>query len=361
MRVSRFADACDHAVVDQSVSVSWSRPLHLSSGLHAVAVAAGSLVVAERHSRLVRLDPRSGVQLWEQRVEDCWGTATIAGECCLYLSRAGVLHCFDLDSGRRLWSTPGMSLRHYISVCGAAVLLGGWRGYHPLTRVALADGRCLPFDGAAVVGAGPLAWPQPVHWRPEGDSAADAVLIAGTSLPKLLVMGTSGAILRQWTLPEPVVIPDAGDGYGVSDDGRVAFLCGRRTVMTFHSLDGVQVLWHHERDLRPQTPILHGDTLWLVEDAGIAVIDLSHGAVTTVRHLPHGIALASALVSSGVLFAFADGSLATIDRAGDVVARIRLSARIDRLVPGDNGLTHAIGKGHLVTLDRPTTATAPHH
>ncbi|MET8088388.1 PQQ-binding-like beta-propeller repeat protein [Micromonospora sp. NPDC005237] len=109
----------------------WSRPLHLRSGSQAMAVASGSLVVAERHSRLVRLDPRSGAELWEQRVEDCWGTAVIAGERCLYLSQAGVLHCFDLGNGQRLWSTPGMSLRHYVSVSGSVVLLGGWRGYHP--------------------------------------------------------------------------------------------------------------------------------------------------------------------------------------------------------------------------------------
>ncbi|MEU6072564.1 hypothetical protein [Micromonospora sp. NPDC047074] len=53
----------------------------------------------------------------------------------------------------------------------------------------------------------------------------------------------------------------------------------------------------------------------------------------------------------GALFAFADGSLLTIDRAGNVVARTRLSTRVDRLVPADNGRIHAIGKGHLVTLD----------
>ncbi|MET7970866.1 PQQ-binding-like beta-propeller repeat protein [Micromonospora sp. NPDC005305] len=345
-------------MVDQSVSVLWSRPLHLRSGSQAMAAASGSLVVAERHSRLVRLDPRSGAELWEQRVEDCWGTAVIAGERCLYLSQAGVLHCFDLGNGQRLWSTPGMNLRYYVSVSGSVVLLGGWRGYHPLIRLALANGKCLPSDGAAFAGAGPLAWPQPVRWRPEHDSAAGAVLIAGTGLPKLLVMAASGAVLREWSLPAPVVFPDGDGSYGVSDDGRVTFLSGRRTVMTFHSVRGVQVLWHHERDLRPQSPILHGDTLWLVEDAGITVIDLSQGVVTEVRP-SHGAVCAAALVSGGVLFAFADGSLVTIDRAGNAGARIRLSARIDRLVPADNGLMHAIGEGHLVTLDIPATATVP--
>ncbi|SCL44702.1 PQQ-like domain-containing protein [Micromonospora citrea] len=352
-------DTWDHAaVVDQSVSVSWSRPLHLRSGPQAMAVASGALVVAERHSRLVRLDPRTGTQLWEQRVEDCWGTAVVAGERCLYLSQAGVLHCFDLGDGLRLWSTPGTGLRHYVSVCGTDVLLGGWRGYRPLTRVALADGRPLPFDGAAVAGAGPLAWPQPVRRTPEGDSA-DAVLIAGSGLPKLLVMAASGAVLEQWPLPEPVVVSDAGGSYGTSNDGRVTFLSGRRTVMTFHPSRGVQVLWRHRRDLRPQKPILHGDTLWLVDGAGIAVIDLRYGAVTDVRHLRHGGVCASALVSGVVLFAFTDGSLVTIDRVGSVVARTRLPARVDRLVPAEDGLTHAIGEGHLVTLDAPTAATFP--
>lgn len=90
-----------------------------------------------------------------------------------------------------------------------------------------------------------------------------------------------------------------------------------------------------------------------------ARIDLSHGAVTDVRHPPQGTVRAAAPVSRGVLFAFTDGSLVNIDRAGDVAARIRLPARVDRLVPGDNDLTHAIGEGHLVTLDIPTTAPAP--
>ncbi|MFE9654441.1 hypothetical protein [Micromonospora sp. NPDC006431] len=131
------------------------------------------------------------------------------------------------------------------------------------------------------------------------------------------------------------------------------FLSGRRMVMTFHPVNGVQVLRQHERDLRPQAAILHGDTLWLVEDAGIAVIDLSQGVVTAIRPLPHGAVRAAALVSGGVLFAFADGSLVTIDRAGNAGAHLRLAARIDRLVPGANNLTHAIGEGHLVTLDTP--------
>ncbi|MGC4805598.1 PQQ-binding-like beta-propeller repeat protein [Micromonospora sp. DT233] len=344
--------------MDGSVSVLWSRSLHMRSASQALAAAANHLVVAERRSRLVCLDPRSGVQRWEQRVEDCWGTAVVAGERCLYLSQAGVLHCFALDDGQRLWSTPGLSLRHFVSVIGSVVLLGGWRGYRPLTRVALADGRPLPSDGADCARAAALAWPQPVRWRPEGDSAADAVLIAGADVPKLLVMAASGAVLREWSLPAPVVASD-GSSFGVGSDGRVTFLSGRRTVMVFDPVSGVHVLWHHERDLHPVTPILDGETLWLVDDTGTAAIDLSPGVVTEVRSLRRRTVRAAAPVPGGGLFAMMDRALVTVDRAGTVGARLRLPMPIERLVPGVDGLVHGIGKGHLVTLDIPTTAAVP--
>lgn len=145
-------------MVDQSINVLWSRLLHVRSGSQAMAVSSGSLVVAERHSRLVRLDSASRALQWEQRVEDCWGTTVIAGDRCLYLSQAGVLHCFDLDIGQRLWSTPGLRGRHYVSVSGSVILLGGWRGHHPLMRVGLADGKRLPSDFTALAGAG-LSFP----------------------------------------------------------------------------------------------------------------------------------------------------------------------------------------------------------
>jgi hypothetical protein len=292
-------------VVNQPVEVVWSRPLHVSS--LAVAVSSGSVVVAERHSRLVRLDAGSGEQHWDQRVEDCWGATVIAGDRCLYLSQAGVMHCFDLDTGRRLWLTPDLRLRHHVSVSGAVIFLGGWRGYHPLARVSLADGEPLPFDGKALIDAGRLALPLALRLGPNPGPDTHGVLIAGAGRPVLLLMGASGVVLAEWTLPEPVVFSDFGGGYSVSDDGRVAFLCGRRTIMAFQLDRGVQVLWRHERDLRPREPMLEDRTLWVIDDAGIAVIDLDRGVVGEFDHRKHGQVCAAALVSGNGLFAFTDG------------------------------------------------------
>jgi outer membrane protein assembly factor BamB len=323
-----------------SFRVVWSRLLQMRSD--SVAVAAGSVVVAERHSRVVRLDADSGRVRWERRVEDCWGTLVVAGGRCLYLSQAGVLHCIEMAGGQRLWSVPDLPLRHHVAVNGSVVFVGGWRGYHPLTRVSLADGVRLGLDLAAIAGAGPLARPFPVD--------GEAVVIAGEGLAVLWLMAASGDVLAEWALPEPVAIPDSGDAFRVADDGRVTFRCGRRTVMVLEPGDGVRVLWEHERDIGPYLPMLHEHTLWLVDSHGIAVIDLARGVVNDV---PYGGVRAAATVSGEALFALKDGWLVGVDQAGVARRMATRPARISRLLPGGDGLVHAFGKGHLTTFRVP--------
>jgi hypothetical protein len=147
-----------------------------------------------------------------------------------------------------------------------------------------------------------------------------------------------------------MVFPDSGGGYRVSDNGDVTFLSGRRTVMAFHPVRGVQVLWRHQRDLGPGEPMLGDRTLWLADDAAIAVVDLARGVVGTVDHRKHGPVSTAALVSGNALFAFADGSLVTVDQAGNSGTLMRVPGRIDRLFSQGDGLVHALGKGHLVTF-----------
>ncbi|NMO52897.1 PQQ-binding-like beta-propeller repeat protein [Actinoplanes sp. TBRC 11911] len=324
--------------------VLWSRSLHMRSD--AVAVAPGSVVVAERHSRLVRLDAASGQPRWEVRVEDCWGTLEVAGDRCLYLSQAGVLHCVGLDSGRLLWATPGLRLRNHVAVSGSVVFTGGWRGYHPLTRVSLDDGVPLSWDSTMFAAAGPLARPRPVR----SELGGDAVLIAGADEAVLWLVGSAGTILAEWTLPEPVAFDDVGDAFDVADDGRVAFVCGRRTVAVLEPGGGVRVLWQHERDVVRHPPMLRGDTLWLVDGQGVAVVDLTRGVV---GEFP-GVVRAAASVPGEALFAGKDGRLVGVDPAGFARQLATRPALIGRLLAGSDGLVHAVGKGHLTTFS-PTT------
>ncbi|GLL07537.1 outer membrane protein assembly factor BamB family protein [Dactylosporangium matsuzakiense] len=337
-------------MVDQSLAVVWSRPLRLRSSAATVAATSEVLLVAERHSRLVRLDPRSGAILWEQRVEDCWGTTVIAEECCLYLSQLGVLHCLDLQNGHRMWSTPGLQFHRYLSVSGTVVLLGGWRGYHPLTRVDLAAGRPDPFNSPYAPGE-PLAWPVPIKLKPSPHTAVAAVLLASASRPELrLIASRTEVDLGMWQLPAPVQFPDSGNAYSRSDDGRVVFVSGRRNVMAFGPSAGVEMLWEHARNLPPLAPVLSNGMLMLAEDACITVVDLINGGLTEITSQPPGVACAPVPVAGGALFARSDGNVVMIDRTGTVRASARLPTRMEQLVTAGSSLAHTIGKGHLTTL-----------
>ncbi|QDY09463.1 hypothetical protein FJK98_21855 [Micromonospora sp. HM134] len=337
--------------MDQPLEMVWSRSLCLRSSATTVA-ASNVLIVAERHSRLVRLDPQTGELMWEQRVEDCWGVTAVAQGRCLYLSQRGVLHCFELQSGRPMWSTAGLEFHRYLSVSGSVVVLGGWRGYHPVTRVDLVSGTPDPFNAPYAPGES-LAWLIPLRLPPDSDSAVDALLLASADRPELrLEDPRTGTALGTWRLPAPVQFPDSGNAYHHSDDGRVVFVSGRRTVMSFHPSIGVETLWRHDRDLAPLAPVLIEGVLILAEDSRITVVELADGG-TEITTLSPGTACAPVPTANGALFARSDGYLVLIDRDG-VQAGVRLPTPIEQLFTGDDPLAYAIGKGHLTALSIPT-------
>ncbi|MFF5084477.1 PQQ-binding-like beta-propeller repeat protein [Actinoplanes sp. NPDC000266] len=390
------------------VDVLWSRSLHLRSG--ALAASAGLVVVAERHSRLAGLDARDGELLWEQRVEGSWGTVVIAGERCFHLSQRGTLDCLDLRSGRRLWSVTGLGFSRYVTACGDSVFTGGWRGYEPLTRLSLADGSRLPLADAPTDA---LSWPAaldpasgfPTGGLPPAGLAASglaaglpaaglaasglaaglpaaglaasgfaaaglpgvglsavglsgapagrgaALLVAAAERAVLLLLGGSGVLLGEIGLPDPVRSPDGGRAFGVDDDGRVVFVSGARTVMAFDIRRGVDVLWRHSRDLAALPPVIGGGTMWLVDEGGVAVVDLDGG---TVGHrLLQGVAGPGILVTGRALFSVRDGSVVAVGPDGEPTGLLRVPSGIDRMIAGDDGVFHVLGQGRLMTCALP--------
>jgi outer membrane protein assembly factor BamB len=334
------------------LEIAWSRSLRMRSSTSTVA-ASDVLIVAERHSRLVRLDPGTGALMWEQRVEDCWGTSAVVRERCLYLTQRGVLHCFELQSGRPIWSLPGLRFHRYLVVSGSVVVLGGWRGYHCVTRVDLASGTPHPFDAPYAPGES-LAWPIPIRLQPDPDSAIDAVLLASAGRAELRLEDPgTGTALGTWRLPAPVQFPDSGNAFSQGDDGRVVFISGRRTVMSFHPSTGVETLWQHDRDLPPLAPVLIDGMLMLAEASCVTVVELAGTGRTESTAVPSGTACAPIPMANGALFARSDGGLVVVDRGG-VRAGPRLPRRIEQLFAGDGPRAYAIGKGHLTALDIPT-------
>lgn len=81
------------------------------------------------------------------------------------------------------------------------------------------------------------------------------------------------------------------------------------------------------------------------------------GTARSWPDLLHGATSEGVPVSGGALFARAGNQLIMVNRAGETAGCVRLPAPIDRLLPDGRSLVHAIGKGHLTTIDISTTPT----
>ncbi|MBU2665039.1 PQQ-like beta-propeller repeat protein [Actinoplanes bogorensis] len=322
------------------MEVLWSRSLHMRPSSSTLAATAEAVVVAERRSRLVRLDLRTGEPLWEQRVEDCYGSTVLTADTCLHLSQTGVLHCFDLSSGNRLWSTPQPWDRRDLSVSGTTILVGGWRGYHPLTRLSRAGGEPLPT--ALGKSFRQLA---PLH-----DLTGRPVLLADPKLPRLWQLDPeSGALVADWPLPAPVSVPDGGPAGALTEGGLITFQAGSRIVMAFQPDTGVRELWRHDRDLR-HVSTFDGTTLWLLDDAGCTLVDLRDGTRSNVELRASSVPSSVAAGPHGATIAFRDGDIVAVDRDGVALARLRLPIRAGELRRVADGTVLALGKGYLMAL-----------
>jgi len=124
------------------VVVAWERQLHQAGSASALAVNTRYLVVHERRTRLVSLDPLDGSVRWDIPIGTWPRAVVISGPHCLVIPQnTGELLCLDLDNGERVWS---VGLRGYVGhlvVAGDTVLVGGWRGYTPLHALDVDTGR----------------------------------------------------------------------------------------------------------------------------------------------------------------------------------------------------------------------------
>ncbi|MEU3911162.1 PQQ-binding-like beta-propeller repeat protein [Streptomyces sp. NPDC029721] len=106
-RSSRRAGRRARKMVPVSTYVRWERPLHQRGDPRTVAVDGDCVVVHERLSRLVCLDPEDGSVRWD-RPFGRWPRAVVAagGRCYGIAQDVDALSCRDLRSGEELWSAP---------------------------------------------------------------------------------------------------------------------------------------------------------------------------------------------------------------------------------------------------------------
>ncbi|TKK88037.1 hypothetical protein FDA94_15915 [Herbidospora galbida] len=182
----------------------WERSLHIAGHAATLAVRPDAIVVYERHTRLVCLDPRDGSVRWDVPTERWPREIVLAGDRLLV--GGSHLHCLDLATGAVTWCAPMRSWSAHAVVCGSLVLFGGWRGYTPVGAVDLETGTVVWRAPARTATVLPVAW---------GDLA-----LSGYDDRAWLLDPRDGTEAHAWRLPEPLYRADLAEVFRVVDADR---------------------------------------------------------------------------------------------------------------------------------------------
>ncbi|MFJ3174101.1 PQQ-binding-like beta-propeller repeat protein [Streptomyces roseus] len=143
----------------------------------------------------------------------------LAGDRVLVLPQSpNLLSCIDLRTGALLWSAPTPRWTGNLVVQSDTVVMGGWRGYTPISGLDLADG------GARWTTPSPVASVRTVAW-------AGGVL-TGSGCEAALLDPADGSELARWRMPDPLAGPDA-KAFVPVDAERVVAVCGASSLVTF--------------------------------------------------------------------------------------------------------------------------------
>lgn len=331
-------------LVAAGLDVVWRRVLHQRPNPQAFAVERDVVLVVERSSRLVRVDPLTGGALWESRVADTWGPLGIASDRGCYVDqRLGELRCFDVADGQQLWTAELPRPGGYAVGAQRTVVTGGWRHYQPLTGFDLSTGRVR--WSFTVEGSTEEACLRPL--------AVDDELLVGSPGHRSVwqLDATTGRVVRRWRLPQELVDADARPAFAPAGKRAALVRCGPRLVVRI-DLDepAAQTVWWHDADLEPDAVAVIDGLLILREASGRTLaVDPVAGSLRWARRLPEP-AVADALPFAGG-YAIADrsGLLWILDAAGEPIARGPISRR-HHLLAGTDDRLFLLGKGELICV-----------
>ncbi len=311
------------------VTELWDRVLHQRGEQAALAVTDGSILVHERRTRLVRLDPADGSVAWDVPV-GTWPRALVAaGSRVLVLPQdRSALSCLSLATGATRWQADLARFTGHVTVADGAVLTGGWRGYTPLRAFDLTDGRLLWQTPERAVTQRPVAW-------------ADGLLL-GDGARAWLIDPRTGHERQSWQLPEAMADADLRGLFTVLDADRCAVRCGPSAVAVLRRTTGrAELLIADENPLHPEAPLLAHGLLWLrrYRTLGGLAVDPADGSTVHRAdariHLARGVLPPASFVTAAGTAVRPDGST------------VRLGTRITAVRPLGPGRVLAVTRNSL--------------
>jgi hypothetical protein len=105
----------------------WTYPIHHAFG--AFAADGDECFVAARNTRLVSVSSQTGELRWSARIDNPYGWLAFNERSVFYLNQHSHLIAVDRKTGDQQWSRKLLGINGWLHAFGAAVVVGGWRGY----------------------------------------------------------------------------------------------------------------------------------------------------------------------------------------------------------------------------------------
>lgn len=326
---------------DAVIEMGWERPLHQRGVASGLAVTNGHVIIHERGTRLVSLDPADGSVRWDVPVGTWPRAVVVVGDRCLVIPQDNPrLSCLDLATGQEIWSADVPAVPGHLVVSANVVLVGGWRGYTPLRAFDLATGQ--------------------LRWETERRidtvlpvPAGDGFLIGEPRDTRVrLIDRHDGRELSAWQLPQPLADNDAGSSISAVGPDRFLLRCGPRELAEIVlSADTAREFVRAETGLAAAAPGHAGGLLWLPEDrGGYTVVDPTAGRLRWRVDVGQRLVGDVVPTADGFLVASASGSLFHLTSDGRLATRTSVARRIWALRGAATDQLFALTKGALLAI-----------
>ncbi|MFE6101511.1 PQQ-binding-like beta-propeller repeat protein [Streptomyces laurentii] len=308
-------------------TVLWERELHQRGRASAFVVGPDCVVLHERRTRLVCLERADGAVRWDVPLGTRPRGIVLTGDRVLVLPQApDVLSCVDVRTGASLWSAPTPRWTGNLAVQADTVVIGGWRGYTPMSGLDLTEGSVRWATPSPVTSVRPLAW-------------AGGVL-TGSGYEAVLLDPADGSDLARWRLPGPLAETDASAFVPV-DAERVVAVCGPSSLVAFGigadkpvrlgSYDPFGVVGH-----------VHGSVWMLRSGRGFLAVDPTDGTSSWSSEGDQRVVVDPLPYADGLLVGDVGGGIRRLGPDGRNLERCSLPGRrLDGLAAADGGLFFA--------------------
>ena len=234
----------------------WRRDLHHRPS-HRAILTDKLLITPERSTFLTRLEPASGTPRWSTKILNPWGWLAHDSERVYYLNQHALMQCHALDDGKMRWTAELPGIHGWLVPAGRVVVVGGWRGYTPLSALDAATGE--------------LVW----RGEPTGERLAEPVAgpwgLAVASLDAPLVRfldPTSGALQGEAPLPAHGQQPDATPLLRRAGDRLLLAARDGRYLSLASPSSGWEVLFTHPTEIHTTAPPIVDDAAIFMDMRG---------------------------------------------------------------------------------------------